>query len=141
MESNQVSAVEETSKTIYSEEERKAYLLRLASDLCPSATEDVSEKRRLEMLHSQLKRYIKLFQMLHTYSWGENEAEIQKACGSYLMDSGIPKGKRDKLNEMLYQHNLLINELVSFGDMIGYTLSGCCRKVEEVGELVKWKKV
>lgn len=140
MENNQVSAGEGTSKTINSGEEQKAFLLRLASELCPGATEDVSEKRRLEMLHSKLKRYSKLFQTLHTYPWGENEPEIQKACGNYLMDSNVSRGKRDKLNEMLYQHNLLINELISFGDMINYTLSNCCKKVEEVGKMIREKK-
>ncbi len=140
MENNQVSTGEGTSKTINSGEEQKAFLLRLASELCPGATEDASEKHRLEMLHSKLKRYTKLFQILHTYEWSENEAEIQKACGTYLMDASVSKSKRDRLNEMLYQHNLLVNELIGFGDMINYTLSNCCRKVEEVGKMIREKK-
>lgn len=139
MESNQVSAGEGNSKTIYSEEERKAYLLRLASELCPMASEDISDKHRLEMLHSKLKRFAKLFQTLHVYAWGENEAEILKACGEYLMNPAISKGKRSRLIEMLYQQNLLVNELISFSDMINYTLANCVKKVEEVGKMIREK--
>lgn len=91
MENNQINIGEAIPCITDSKDSEKAFLLQLASKLCPTATEDKSEKERLKILHLRLNRLAKLFSTLHNYPWGTNEAEIRKACVQYLWTSMNPK--------------------------------------------------
>ena len=66
MENNQINIGEAIPCIADSKDSEKAFLLQLASKLCPTATEDKSEKERLKILHLRLNRLAKLFSTLTT---------------------------------------------------------------------------
>ena len=139
MENNQINIGEAIPCIADSKDSEKAFLLQLASKLCPTATEDKSEKERLKILHLRLNRLAKLFSTLHNYPWGTNEAEIRKACVQYFMDINESKAKRIQLNEMLYQQSVLVNELVGFKDLINNVLVNYNAEVEKLGKIITGK--
>ena len=55
MENNQIASGEAISNITDSQNLEKYFFLYLASELCPTATEEKSEKKRLEILHLRLK--------------------------------------------------------------------------------------
>lgn len=139
MENNQINIGEAIPCITDSEDSEKAFLLQLASKLCPTATEDKPEKKRLEILHVRLRRLTKLFCILNNYPWGKNETEIRKACVQYFMDINESKAKRIQLNEILYQQSVLVNELVGFKDLINNVLVNYNAEVEKLGKIITAK--
>lgn len=136
MENNPINMGEAIPCITDSDDSEKAFLLHLASKLCPTATEEKSEKKRLKILHLRLSRLAKLFSTLHNYPWGMNEAEIRKACVQYFMDSNEPRAKRNQLNEMLYQQAILVNKLSGFKDLIDNVLTYYVTEVEKSEKII-----
>lgn len=70
---------------------------------------------QLKGLHHKLKQFIVALQHLSTHKWGSSVAEIQNACGAYMMQSNIDKKTLMKTNNEIGQHLQFIMQLA--GDM------------------------
>lgn len=99
-----------------SEEEMKKYYLQM-SDTINANTPFIrrTDFTQLKGLHQKLKQFIVALQHLSTHKWGSSVAEIQNACGAYMMQSNIDKKTLMKTNNEIGQHLQFIMQLA--GDM------------------------
>lgn len=94
-----------------STEAMKDYYLQFANILNVRYVEGPSEFMSLNCLHRRLIQYIHAVQLINTHEWGKGIAEIQNACGAYLLQSNMDKKKLLQTNEEIGLHLQFISQL------------------------------
>lgn len=134
------------SNAFQSEEAMKAYYLQMADTMILSPRmEKYSEYARLKNLHHRLTQFLKALQYLNEHQWGKGVAEIQEACGVYMLQNNIDRKKLLHFNQEIGQHLLFITQLAEnmnsikriFGIMnchyynVEYIMKGVDKKTKE----------
>lgn len=93
------------------------YYLEQVRQMCPNITGDQPEYGRLQILHTKVKRMVKLLTILN-HPWNEGAAELQKACGLYLMNMDEPEVERYRVVKLLADRSELINQMMPLSNFV-----------------------
>lgn len=94
-----------------SAEAMKAYYLQFANILNVRYVEEPSDFLSLDCLRRRLKQYIYSIQLVNTHEWGKGIAEIQSACGAYMLQNDLERRKLLQTNEEIGLHLQFISQL------------------------------
>lgn len=94
-----------------SEEAMKTYYLQLAEIMNIKSAEGYSEYMNLKCMHRKLKQFISTLQQINTHEWGKGIAEIQNACGAYMLQSNLPHKTLLQTNREIGLHLQFITQL------------------------------
>ena len=96
-----------------SEEEMKTYYLQLTNIMNIKFVGESPELMSLNCLRRKLKQFIHLMQLLGTHEWGKGIAEIQNACGAYMLQNNLDRKTLLCTNQEIGQHLQFIISLAS----------------------------
>lgn len=100
------------SSSFQSEEAMKAYYLQMADTMAANLPfEKRSEYTSLKGLRRKLKQFIGALQQLSIHEWGNGIAEIQNACGTYMLQSNIERKLLLQTNREIGRHMQFITQL------------------------------
>ncbi|MEL5893806.1 hypothetical protein AAE250_09905 [Bacteroides sp. GD17] len=100
------------SSSFQSEEAMKAYYLQMADTMAANLPfEKCSEYISLKGLRRKLKQFIGALQQLSVHEWGSGIAEIQNACGTYMLQSNIERKLLLQTNREIGRHMQFITQL------------------------------
>lgn len=95
-----------------SEEEMKAYYLQMFGTMNQFIHScKISEYMQLHSLQRRLDRYIFVLQLLSRHEWGNGVAEIQNACGVYMIQPNLERKEQLRTNRKIGQHLLFLTQL------------------------------
>lgn len=95
-----------------SEEDMKSYYLHMADTMNASLFfERRSDYISLAGLHRKLKQFNSALQLLSTHEWSRSIAEIQNACGVFMLQNDVEKKRLLRTNEEIGLHLQFITEL------------------------------
>lgn len=96
-----------------SEEEMKTYYLQLANIMNVKFAGESSEAKSLNCLRRKLKQFTHLMQFLGTHEWSKGIAEIQNACGAYMLQNSVDRKRLLQTNQEIGSHLQFITHLAS----------------------------
>lgn len=71
----------------------------------------ISEYMQLQSLRRKLNRFICVLQLLSHHEWGDGVAEIQNACGVYMLQPNVERKEQLRANREIGQHLLFLTQL------------------------------
>lgn len=104
------------------EREMKQFYLNEARMMCPTATEDRTEKARLEILQVRVKRLIKMFTDLRNFQWGEGIRQMQIGYGIYMMEHSVSSKERRNVNDEWARRLASIVGMQGYNDLVNHML-------------------
>lgn len=126
----------ELSHQLLDEQEMKQFYLNEARMMCPTATEDRTEKARLEILQVRIKRLIKMFTDLRNFQWNEGVRQMQIGYGIYMMEHNIASKERRKANDAWAQRLAAIIGMQGYNDLINHMLIHYIRQSKDLDQLL-----
>lgn len=72
-----------------------------------------SDLSKLQALYGKLRSFLSFAQMINSHHWEEGIADIQKACGTYLLESKQDRKLLLRSNERIAAHLEFITKLSS----------------------------
>lgn len=114
-EASQASGYKQLNSVAYSfssEEEMKSYYLQMFRTMNQFFhSSQISEYMQLHSLRRRLDRYIFVLQLLSRHEWGSGVAEIQNACGVYMIQPNLERKEQLRTNREIGQHLLFLTQL------------------------------
>lgn len=117
---------------------REHYLL-LLRQMCPTMSEDKSDKARLAILKQRTGRLVEML-TLFEHSWTEEVPVLQKACLTYLATESIPRKERQQIIEAwagwsdfqfkLARYRGLLTQFLQYHHRIGHELENLLNSVD-----------
>lgn len=102
---------------IIKEEELKRFFLEEARLLCPAARLDTSEREKLHVLYSTLKRMTKLMGLLCHCNLEVHYNEVCDVFGFYLVEKDGEKRKKHQMSARLSDYNKFLFQLTKLKDL------------------------
>lgn len=90
--------------TFSSREAMKAYYLQMNEFVNCGLTAPQGNKEGLRRLKRKLKQYVSALRHLNSHEWGDSIADLQTACGGFLMLKNEEFGKKKEVNKSIGKH-------------------------------------
>lgn len=129
MENNQTNGL--------TEELLKQFALQECFKLFPtsSSVNEFTEMYKRKLFRCKLKYLLELLGTLHHYPFYESH-RLEKALGQYMVESGISKKERLKVNELMSLHTQLAIRIGTINNLIGDTARYYSARYDEVDQLI-----
>ncbi len=98
-------------------EELKKFFLEEARLLCPAARLETSEREKLHILYSTLKRMTKLMGLLCHCNLEVHYNEVYDVFGFYLVEKDGEKKKKHQMSARLSDYNKFLIQLTKLKDL------------------------
>lgn len=102
---------------IIDDEELKQFFLNEAILLCPAARLETTEKGKLLILYSTLKRMTKLMGLLCHCSIEMHNSEVCEVFGYYFVEKEGEKKKKHRMSARLNDYNRFLIQLTKLKDL------------------------
>lgn len=128
-----------------SAEAMEAYYLQLAEITGTKCHDEQTDDISIRRLYRKLKQFNNMLAEFNIHEWGKGIAEIQNACGYYMMQSDIDRKKLLQTNEEIGLHLQFLINLAGSTPLlrqiqgiiayhlqnVEYLLKGICKKDNE----------
>lgn len=113
------------------------YYLNMADLLCPGASMEASVEIKLGMLYRELKKIIKILNLLSHQPLTTYCSRIQLSSGYYLIAYSIPQQNKENMNDLISQLTLFFCKLIKENDAISNFLKFYSMQLKELDKLIK----
>lgn len=124
--------------TFQSEEAMKVFYLQMSDTMNVNIhTKEHPDRMRLKLLHAKLKKHIDVLQHLSQHEWGQSVAEIQNACGVYLLQNNIDRKILLQSNREIGRHLQFIIQLAGNMSFIKQIMGNLNYHFQNVDYIIK----